>query len=445
MEFKLYNSYTRKKETFTPINPERVTMYACGPTVYGPGHIGNGRSAIVFDCLNRVLRFNYDDLIYARNITDIDDKIINASNDEGVDPSVIAKRYTEQYHLDFKKLHILPPDIEPFATDHIIQMIEFIKNLLERENAYLSESHILFDIEKFSNYGSLSGRKIEEMIPGARIEVASYKKNPSDFVLWKPSLENEVGWESPWGKGRPGWHLECSAMIKEHLGETIDIHGGGEDLKFPHHENEIAQSVCCNGSKPLANYWIHNGLLRTDKAKMSKSLGNFVLIKDLLKEYDGEVIRLAILSSHYRQPLIWSNDLLDQSKKTLDKLYSSLSEYDKELSIDECIPDEEVIGALNDDLNTPKALARIFSLSKLIAKSENKTEIVKSLIGSANLIGLLNFRSNHEKFKKRPSGNSNDIKNLLSERKIARDIKDYEESDRIRDKLIELGVEINDN
>ena len=445
MEFKLYNSYTRKKETFTPINPKRVTMYACGPTVYGPGHIGNGRSAIVFDCLNRVLRFNYNDLIYARNITDIDDKIINASNDEGVDPSVIAKRYTEQYHLDFKKLHILPPDIEPLATDHIIQMIEFIKNLLERGNAYLSESHILFDIEKFSNYGSLSGRKIEEMIPGARIEVASYKKNPSDFVLWKPSLENEVGWESPWGKGRPGWHLECSAMIKEHLGETIDIHGGGEDLKFPHHENEIAQSVCCNGSKPLANYWIHHGLLRTDKAKMSKSLGNFVLIKDLLKEYDGEVIRLAILSSHYRQPLIWSNDLLDQSKKTLDKLYSSLSEYDKELSIDECIPDEEVIGALNDDLNTPKALARIFSLSKLIAKSENKTEIVKSLIGSANLIGLLNFRSNHEKFKKRPSGNSNDIKNLLSERKIARDIKDYEESDRIRDKLIELGVEINDN
>jgi len=445
MEFKLYNSYTRKKETFIPINPKRVTMYACGPTVYGPGHIGNGRSAIVFDCLNRVLRFNYNDLIYARNITDIDDKIINVSNDEGVDPSVIAKRYTEQYHLDFKKLHILPPDIEPLATDHIIQMIEFIKNLLERGNAYLSESHILFDVEKFSNYGSLSGRKIEEMIPGARIEVASYKKNPSDFVLWKPSLENEVGWESPWGKGRPGWHLECSAMIKEHLGETIDIHGGGEDLKFPHHENEIAQSVCCNGSKPLANYWIHNGLLRTDKAKMSKSLGNFVLIKDLLKEYDGEVIRLAILSSHYRQPLIWNNDLLDQSKKTLDKLYSSLSEYDKGLSIDECIPDEEVMGALNDDLNTPKALARIFSLSKLIAKSENKTEIVKSLIGSANLIGLLNFRSNHEKFKKRPSGNSNDIKSLLSERKIARDIKDYEESDRIRDKLIELGVEINDN
>jgi cysteinyl-tRNA synthetase len=283
------------------------------------------------------------------------------------------------------------------------------------------------------------------MIPGARIEVASYKKNPSDFVLWKPSFENEVGWESPWGKGRPGWHLECSAMIKEHLGETIDIHGGGEDLKFPHHENEIAQSVCCNGNKPLANFWVHNGLLRTDKTKMSKSLGNFVLIKDLLKEYDGEVIRLAILSSHYRQPLIWNNDLLDQSKKTLDKLYSSLSEYDKGLSIDECIPDEEVMGALNDDLNTPKALARIFSLSKLIAKSENKTEIVKSLIGSANLIGLLNFRSNHEKFKKRPSGNSNDIKSLLSERKIARDIKDYEESDRIRDKLIELGEEINDN
>jgi cysteinyl-tRNA synthetase len=445
MEFKLYNSYTRKKETFVPINPKRITMYACGPTVYGPGHIGNGRSAIVFDCLNRVLRTKYDNLVYARNITDIDDKIINVSKDEKVESSVIAKRYTDQYHTDFEKLSILPPNIEPFATNHISQMIEFIENLLEKGNAYLSESHILFNVSKFSDYGKLSGRKIEDMVPGSRVEVASYKKNPSDFVLWKPSNENEVGWKSPWGKGRPGWHLECSAMIKEHLGDTIDIHGGGEDLTFPHHENEIAQSVCCNDNKPLANFWVHNGLLRSDKTKMSKSLGNFVLMKDLLDEFDGEVIRLAILSSHYRQPLIWNNDLLIQSKKTLDKLYISIAVNDLEIDKVDCRPDKEVLSALYDDLNTPKALAKIFSISKMISKSKDKGELIKSLIGSANLIGLLNYKSDDKRFKKTSNDYGEDIQKLIQERKIARDSKDYLESDRLRDILIKLGVKINDD
>ena len=444
MEFKLYNSYTRKKEIFTPINANKVTMYACGPTVYGPGHIGNGRSAIVFDCLTRVLRFKFDNLVYARNITDIDDKIINVSKDEKVEPSDIAEKFTKQYHEDFKGLYVLPPDIEPFATDHLEQMIKFIDTLLENNSAYLSESHVLFDVKKFLDYGNLSGRKVEEMKPGARIEVASYKKNPSDFVLWKPSPENEIGWESPWGKGRPGWHLECSAMIKEHLGETIDIHGGGEDLTFPHHENEIAQSVCCNKSKPLARFWVHNGLLRMDNTKMSKSLGNFILIKDLLEEYDGEVIRLAILSSHYRQPLIWNNDLLNQSTKTLEKLYSSITPYDLEINREDCIPHEEVLSALYDDLNTPKALAKIFSISKLISKSKNKTELVKSLIGSANLIGLLNFRSDDQKFNNNLDDEDGKIQKLINERKIARDNKDYLESDRIRDILITLGVKISD-
>ena len=444
MEFKLYNSYTRKKEIFTPISSNKVTMYACGPTVYGPGHIGNGRSAIVFDCLTRVLRFKFDNLVYARNITDIDDKIINVSRDEKVEPSTIAKKFTKQYHEDFEKLYVLPPDIEPFATNHLEQMIKFIDNLLENNSAYLSDSHVLFDVTKFFDYGKLSGRKIEEMRPGSRIEVASYKKNPSDFVLWKPSPENVIGWESPWGKGRPGWHLECSAMIKEHLGETIDIHAGGEDLTFPHHENEIAQSVCCNENKPLAKFWVHNGLLRMDNTKMSKSLGNFILMKDLLDEYDGEVIRLAILSSHYRQPLIWNNDLLNQSIKTLGKLYSSIAPYDLEIDPDDCSPDEEVLSALYDDLNTPKALAKIFSISKLISKSENKIELVKSLIGSANLIGLMNFRSDDEKFKDNLHDTDEKIQKLINERKIARDNKDYLESDRIRDILITLGVKISD-
>ncbi len=444
MDLFLYNSYTRKKQIFIPVKDDSVTMYACGPTVYGPGHIGNGRSAIVFDTLARVLRYKYKNLIYARNITDVDDKIINTAKEEKVDTSFVTKKFTEEYHNDFARLHVLPPDIEPYATDHITQMIDFIKILIKNGNAYFSESHVLFNVSSFTGYGELSGRKTEDMIPGARIKVASYKKNPSDFVLWKPSPNNEVGWESPWGRGRPGWHLECSAMIKEHLGETIDIHGGGEDLTFPHHENEIAQSVCCN-DKPLANFWIHNGLLRTNKLKMSKSLGNFILMKDLLKEYDGEAIRLAILSSHYRQPLIWSSDLLIQSVKTLNKLYSSIKGYDLEVSKDECTPDEKVLKALYDDLNTPKALAEIFSISKKISKSENKVELTQSLIGSANLLGLLNFSSDNKKFKKTSESNIDYIKDLIEERKIARVKKDYLESDRIRDILIKLGVEINDN
>lgn len=444
MDLFLYNSYTRKKQIFIPVKDDSVTMYACGPTVYGPGHIGNGRSAIVFDTLARVLRYKYKNLIYARNITDVDDKIINTAKEEKVDTSFVTKKFTEEYHNDFARLHVLPPDIEPYATDHITQMIDFIKILIKNGNAYFSESHVLFNVSSFTGYGELSGRKTEDMIPGARIKVASYKKNPSDFVLWKPSPNNEVGWESPWGRGRPGWHLECSAMIKEHLGETIDIHGGGEDLTFPHHENEIAQSVCCN-DKPLANFWIHNGLLRTNKLKMSKSLGNFILMKDLLKEYDGEAIRLAILSSHYRQPLIWSSDLLIQSVKTLNKLYSSIKGYDLEVSKDECTPDEKVLKALYDDLNTPKALAEIFSISKKISKSKNKVELTQSLIGSANLLGLLNFSSDDKKFKKTSESNIDYIKDLIEERKIARVKKDYLESDRIRDILIKLGVEINDN
>ena len=278
------------------------------------------------------------------------------------------------------------------------------------------------------------------MMPGSRVHVEDYKKGSSDFVLWKPSAENEIGWESPWGRGRPGWHLECSAMIKKHLGETIDIHGGGEDLTFPHHENELAQSKCCN-NKRLANYWVHNGLLRAEDSKMSKSLKNFILMKDLLKDHDGEVIRLAMLGSHYRQPLIWNENLISQSTKTINNLYNSINGLDKDINLNDCEPDEKVLKALYDDLNTPKALAEIFSISKKISKSQNKLDLVKTLIGSANLIGLLNYRSTDKIVKKELT---KEIEGLVKERKIARENKDYEESDRIRDILLELGIEVND-
>ena len=440
MELTLYNSYTRKKELFTPINDKRVTIYACGPTVYGPGHIGNGRSAIVFDTLTRLLRYKYENVIYARNITDVDDKIIKSSKDEGISVSEITDKYTKQYHKDFEQLNVLPPDIEPFATDHINEMISFINELISNKNAYISDSNVLFDVSTFSEYGSLSGRKVEDMIPGSRIQVASYKKGSSDFILWKPSKENEIGWESPWGRGRPGWHLECSTMIKKHLGETIDIHGGGEDLTFPHHENELAQSKCCN-KKNLSNFWVHNGLLRVDNNKMSKSLKNFVLMKDLLKDYDGEIIRIAMLGSHYRQPLIWSDDLISQSKKTINNLYNSIKDLDSNIDVNNCKPDDKVLEALHDDLNTPKALAEIFSISKNISKSKNKDDLVRSLIGSANLIGLLKHKSTDKMPKQKLT---KEIKSLIKQREIARQNKDYKESDKLREILLGLGVEIND-
>ena len=440
MKLTLYNSYTRKKELFTPINDKRVTIYACGPTVYGPGHIGNGRSAIVFDTLTRLLRYKYEKVIYARNITDVDDKIITASKDDGISVSEITDKYTKQYHKDFEQLNVLPPDIEPFATDHINEMISFINELISNKNAYISDSNVLFDVSTFSEYGSLSGRKVEDMIPGSRIQVASYKKGSSDFILWKPSKENEIGWESPWGRGRPGWHLECSTMIKKHLGETIDIHGGGEDLTFPHHENELAQSKCCN-KKNLSNFWVHNGLLRVNNNKMSKSMKNFVLMKDLLKDYDGEIIRLAMLGSHYRQPLIWSDDLISQSKKTINNLYNSIKDLDSNIDINNCKPDDKVLEALHDDLNTPKALAEIFSISKNISKSKNKDDLVRSLVGSANLIGLLK----HKSIDKMPKQKiTKEIKSLIKQREIARQNKDYKESDKLREILLGLGVEIND-
>lgn len=437
MEFKIYNSYTRKKEIFIPANPNKVTMYACGPTVYGPGHIGNGRSAIVFDCLARVLRFKFDNLVYARNITDIDDKIINVSKREKVESSVIAKKFTKQYHDDFKKLYVLAPDIEPFATNYIDQMIKFIDNLLKNNSAYLSDSHVLFNVSNFPDYGKLSGRKIEEMKPGARIEVASYKKNPSDFVLWKPSPENEIGWDSPWGRGRPGWHLECSAMIKEHLGETIDIHGGGEDLTFPHHENEIAQSCCNNSTEKFSNYWVHNGFVTINKEKMSKSLGNIVTISDAVNRYSGQVVRLALLSAHYSQPLDWNEKLLEDQKATIEKWYQLYNDSNEEISLD-------IIETLLDDLNSPGFIAKIHELYASAKKGDSQSK--KNFNSACKFIGLFNLDKNEwENFKKIKTDVSETfILKKIKDRLNAKKIGDYNLADKIRNELLSKGIVIED-
>ena len=388
MEIRLYNSKSKKKEIFHPVNDENVTMYVCGPTVYGAHHIGNARPAVVFDVLAKLLRNKYKSVTYARNITDIDDKIINVALEQNVEISEITKRSTNQYHSDMKILNVEEPNKEPYATQFISEMILFIEDLIKKDNAYLSEGHVLFNIDSYKSYGDLSSRDPKDMIAGSRVEVQDYKKNPLDFVLWKPSNENEIGWNSPWGRGRPGWHLECSTMILEIFGETIDIHGGGEDLRFPHHENECAQSFCRNDGKQLANFWLHNGMVQMADSKMSKSLGNILLIKDLINEMPGEVIRLSLMSSHYRQPLKWSDDLVDQSKKTLNTFYSFLEQYEGVDTMDINV-NEEILSSLSDDINTPKAISVLHSMFKDLKKDPDNNELRSSFIKSANFMGLL--------------------------------------------------------
>ncbi len=357
MALAIYDSMAREKRVFKPADPERVTLYVCGPTVYSYAHIGNARSAVVFDLLFRVLRARYgaDHVVYARNITDIDDKIIKAAHESGEPIEAITRKFADIYRADMGALGVIRPTIEPHATRHIPQMIAMMERLIEEGAAYAAEGHVLFSVDAYPDYGKLSGADRDEMVAGARVEIAPYKKNPADFVLWKPSKEGEPGWDSPWGRGRPGWHLECSVMIESELGETIDIHGGGQDLRFPHHENEIAQSACAHHGAPLARYWMHNGFLRMGADKMSKSLGNIVLAHDLLKDWHGETIRWALLSAQYRQPLEWTEDLLRQSKKQLDRFYRLL----EEIPFTEEVGDapESVMLALEDDLNTPEAYA----------------------------------------------------------------------------------------
>ena len=444
MNIKLYNTLAGKKQNFIPINSNRVTMYICGPTVYSYPHIGNARGPVIFDILAGLLKREYE-LIYVRNITDLDDKIYEAAKSEQSDVSEITERYTKIYHQDISALGVKDPDIEPRATDHIIEMIEMIEGLLVKGYAYENEGHVLFSVDSYSDYGFLSNRKHEDQIAGSRVAIAAYKKNPRDFVLWKPSTPDLPGWESPWGVGRPGWHLECSTMAKKYLGETLDIHGGGSDLIFPHHENECAQSICSHKGKPFANFWVHHGMIDFNNTKMSKSEGNLLLIRDLLKEIPGEVVRMALISTHYRKPINWSNDLIKDSKKKLDRLYGAIRKID---IFQNAEPSNEVLLALADDLNTPKALSALFNIVKLINNSEDPMERDKyasTLMASASLLGLMTLSAD-EWFKTTPNGvlTREEIEHLITQRERARKSKNFSESDRIRNDLLQKGVVIED-
>ena len=448
MPLSIHNSLSGKREVFVPHNPKRVTVYACGPTVYNNPHIGNARPAVVFDVLVRLLRhmFGNKHVVYARNITDVDDKINAAAIKEGVPISTITKRYSKIYQQDMTALGVLAPDIEPKATDHIEEMKSMIESLIKKGHAYARERHVLFDVTSFEKYGALSKCNQDEIIAGARVEIAPYKKNPSDFVLWKPSVDGQPGWNSEWGYGRPGWHLECSAMIERHLGETIDIHAGGRDLLFPHHENEIAQSVCAHDGKTFARYWMHNGFVNVDHEKMSKSVGNVMLVSDLRDEVPGEVIRYSLLSAHYRQPLNWSSHSLSLAKRNLDRIYESLRLLEDVKINTHPAPAPAVIAAIQDDLNTPQAMAEMAALVRFAntASDEKTRKKAKSnLLGSGALLGILNQEPNIW-FAGGLNVDPEEIDELIVSRDMAREAKNYEKADQIRDQLISRGIVIED-
>ena len=424
---RLYDTLAREKRPFVPLNRERITMYVCGPTVYGRAHIGNARPAVVFDTLARLIRheFGADSLVYARNVTDVDDKIIAAAEAEGVDPSVITERYERHYVEDMAALGVAPPDIAPHATQEIAPMVAMIARLVALGHAYEAQGHVLFSVPSDPQYGVLSKRDRDAMVAGARVEVAPYKRDPADFVLWKPSADGVIGWDSPWGRGRPGWHIECSAMIERHLGETIDIHGGGLDLIFPHHENEIAQSRCAHAGLPLARFWVHNGFVDMGAEKMSKSLGNIVTPAELLAQgHRGETLRLALLSAHYRQPLSWTDEVIAQAKTNLDRRYRVAGE------AEQGVVNEGVAEALSDDLNTPLALTRLMAL-----------EDARAVKGSAALLGLLQS-SAEEWFQ--AGGDAEAIEARIAERAAAKKNRDFATADRIREELKAEGVILED-
>ncbi len=450
----LYNSLTRRKEQLETLHPDRVGMYVCGPTVYNLAHIGNARPAVIFDVLARLLRLFYSDVTYVRNITDVDDKINAASVETGEKIGVITERFTTAYHQDMAALNIAQPDAEPRVTDHIEQIVNMIESLVEREHAYLAEGHVLFDIKSFPEYGELSGRSTDDMIAGARVEIAPYKRDPMDFVLWKPSTPELPGWESPWGRGRPGWHIECSAMSESHLGETIDIHGGGRDLIFPHHENEIAQSICAHGGSPYCRMWVHNGFVTVEGQKMSKSLGNVLLVRDLLDEAPAEAIRLALLSTHYRAALDWTTVRLDEAKRTLVKWYRALELCSTDSLSDEAVPDSEVVCALCDDLNTSVVFARIHQLVGDLGQSSDPVEQTKlkhTIVASADVLGLLQqdpttaLAALTASSLKRNDIDAVWIEQRIEDRRLARLNKDFEQADNIRDELSAAGIRIEDS
>ncbi|MBT8086532.1 MAG: cysteine--tRNA ligase [Gammaproteobacteria bacterium] len=448
MSIQLHDTLRGRKVPFEPMRDGEVTMYLCGPTVYNFAHIGNARPAVVFDLLARVLRRHYK-LTFARNITDVDDKINAASVETGQPIDEITARYIKAYNEDMGALGVQPPDIEPRATQHINVMIMMIEKLIANGCAYEAEGHVLFDVGAYENYGELSKRDLREMIAGSRVEVAPYKKAAHDFVLWKPSTPELPGWDSPWGRGRPGWHIECSAMAEKHLGDTIDIHAGGQDLVFPHHENECAQSACAHDGAPFARYWLHNGFLSIDHTKMSKSLGNVLLVHDMIKSIPGEVIRLALLSAHYRQPLDWSAETIESARRMLDRLYGAVRGIDvsDEARAAADVP-QALVDALEDDLNTPKALAEFFALARSLNKANDPgemEELAARMYAAGDLLGLLT--SDPEVwFAGDVEGelSAADIETLISERIAAKAERDFDRADAIRDQLSDAGITIQD-
>jgi cysteinyl-tRNA synthetase len=453
MDLYLHNTLSGRKERFEPLDPNRVTMYVCGPTVYNRVHIGNGRPAVVFDVLYRLLRLRHPRVDYARNITDIDDKINAAARERGESIAELAARFTAAYREDVHALGVLPPTVEPLATEHIAEIIAMIETLIAKGHAYAADGHVLFHVPSDPEYGSLSHRSLEDMLDGARVEVAPYKRDPKDFVLWKPSAPDLPGWDSPWGRGRPGWHIECSAMIRRHLGQTIDIHGGGSDLAFPHHENEAAQSRCANDAPQYVRYWLHNGMLTMGAEKMSKSLGNVVTIHDLRQNWSGEVLRYALLSGHYRSALAWSDDLLKQAASSLDRLYQALrvSGTGNATALDfrdRPVADfpEAVLEALCDDLNTPEALAALHALAGEIHRSTEPGErqaLRDALLAGGWLLGILTEQV-EARFRAGAAVDAAEIERLIEARNAARRNKDFAAADAIRAELTAQGIELED-
>ncbi len=451
MTIKLHNTLTRQKETFEPIDPSNVRLYACGPTVYDYAHIGNARPVVAFDMLFRLLRLVYGEehVLYVRNITDIDDKINARAKESGISIRELTDGTADIYRADMAELQALPPSVEPRATENVAGMIEMISVLIEKGHAYAADGHVLFSVPSMEKYGELSRRNRDELIAGARVEVAPYKKDPADFILWKPSDEETPGWESPWGYGRPGWHIECSAMSARYLGEEFDIHAGGLDLIFPHHENEIAQSCCAFGTDRMARYWVHNGFVTVEGEKMSKSVGNFYTVNDLLKDWQGEVIRYHLLSTHYRAPMDFSKDGLREAKAALDRFYLVLRNVEVD-ELPDSKPDRHLVDALADDLNTPLAIARLHVLATEANKAPTRRKKAKAqakLKASGELMGL--FGSDPDAWFRWSSDageslSDADIEALVARRIEARKEKDFAEADRVRDQLAEAGIVLED-
>ncbi|HUX79660.1 MAG TPA: cysteine--tRNA ligase [Alphaproteobacteria bacterium] len=439
----LYNTLKRQKEPFIPLDPKNVRLYVCGPTVYDFAHIGNARPYVIFDVLNRLLRSVYERVTYVRNITDIDDKIINASQANGEEIYDLTQRTTRHFQQDMEAIGNLAPNVEPLATAHVNEMISLIKCLLEKGHAYENERHVLFSVKSFPSYGQLSRCNHDEMIAGARVEVAPYKREPEDFILWKPSEKGIPGWESPWGLGRPGWHIECSAMSLKYLGETFDIHGGGQDLIFPHHENEVAQSQACFGPDTFARMWLHNGMLTVNGEKMSKSLGNFITIHQLLEKLPGELVRFVLLSSHYRQPLDWNDQVVHQSRQSLDRLYNALRGRKMSEKSDVFEP---IKTALEDDLNTPLAISALHELATQIHKTsseDEKNQLASTLKASGAWLGLLQ-QDPESWFKGKTGIDEAAILALIEARNQARQQKNFIEADRVRHELLKAGILLED-